>query len=305
MKTLISMSATPLLFHITQLGRAAAIVLSDRFELKPSDGTEAEEDVSGGTYYLSTTRSKLGAYTRRTIGTNSAIFVLDGTKIAQRHKIKPIDYWQPIDRKDSILRTEHDEAEDRVLSKTPTMPARKYVLEVHACIGESGERSRQAAVMLKRMCLLKHIPVFFYETPADLLLMDKRKAVELGLKLPALKGDAYVPSREYQQARMKERRHNSLRGWIELAMVPVPTNHDEIWRKAQTLSRFAGMSYKSLYYNDAITSLKTDMHNAKSLPYGEPRGERESLDKLIALLRKRKQSPKEFVEALRDKWYPR
>ena len=75
MKTILSMSATPVVFHITNQGRAAAILLSDRFELKPSDGTAAEEDISRGTYYLSTTRSKLGAFTKRTIHTNSAIII--------------------------------------------------------------------------------------------------------------------------------------------------------------------------------------------------------------------------------------
>lgn len=304
MKTILSMSATPVVFHITNQGRAAAILLSDRFELKPSDGTAAEEDISRGTYYLSTTRSKLGAFTKRTIYTNSAIFVLNGTELAHRYKIKPVDYWQSGDHKDARLRTESDEAEDRVLSKTPTIPARKYVLEVHAHVGEKGEQSERAAIMLKRICLLKKVPAFFYRSVEDLMRMDKRKSVELGLTLPKPPEDAYVPSREYEQAKMKERRHNSLRGWIELANVPVPTRHEEIWRKAKTLSRYAEMAYKRLYYDDAIISLKTDLHNAKSLPYGQPRGERESLDKLIALLRKRKQGLKEFVDSLRSKWYP-
>ena len=305
MKTIVSLSATPILYHITSQGKAAAILLADRFELKPTDGTDAEEEMAKASYYLSTTRSKLGSYTRRTVYSNSAIFVLNGTAIASRYKIVPVDYWQSGDHKDARERTERDEAEDRVLCGRPWMPARKYVLEVHAHIGDSGEHSRRNAVMLKRMCMLKKIPAFFYQTTQDLILMNKRKAVELGLKVPALKEAPYEQSREYEQAKMKERRHNSLRGWIELANVPVPSNPDEIWQKAKTLSRYAEMAYKRLAYGDAITVLKADIHNAKSVPYGQPRGERESLDKLIALLRKRKQGVKEFVDSLRQKWYQR
>lgn len=304
MKTNISISATPTLYHVTTSGRAIAILLSDRFELKPSDGTDAEEEAAKGSYYLSTTRSKLGSYTRRSIYNNSVIFVLNGTALGQKHKIKPVDYWQLTDL-DPRIRSERDEAEDRVLSRTPTIPARKYIAEIHAHIGEEGEQSRINAVRLKRLCLLKKVKAYFYNSTQDLLLMDTRKAVNPGLKVPGPKEEPYQHSREYQQARMKERRHNSLRGWIELAMVPVPSDPDELWKKAKTLSRHAESAYKRLRYDDAISGLKNDMHNAKSIPYGQPSGERESLDKLVALLRKRKQTAKEFLDSVRQKWYPR
>ncbi len=305
MKTTISLSATPILFHITSQAKAANIMQKDRFELKPSDGTSAEEDLASASYYLSTTRSKLGAYTRRTVHTNSAILVLNGTAIAHRYRVLPVDYWGAWQHEDAKMRTERDEAEDRVLSARPWMPARRYVLEVHAHVGESGEHSRRNAVLLKRTCLLKKVPVFFYQSVEDLLLMDKRKAVPLDLKMPALTEEPYQHSREYQQARMKERRHNSLRGWIELAMTPVPAEYEAIVRKVKTLSRYAEMAYKRLQYSDALSGLNADMHNAKSVPYDQPRGERESLDKLVALLRKRKQSVGQFIAALRQKWYQR
>lgn len=301
----LSVSASEILFHITEHSKAVQIMEKNRFELKPADGTEAEEATSLGSYYLSTTRSKLGAYTVGKAYATSAIFVLDGTKLSHTYKVRPIDYWGTNELTPE-QRTKADEAEDRVFSRKPSIDnATKYIVEIHAHVGKAGERSRYQAVMLKRACLKRRVPVFFYSNVNDLIRMNKKRATTLGISDQGPAPEVYERSPEYQQAKMKERGLNPLMGWIELNKTPIRTKPHE---DAAKLSRFGKGNYRKLqsnYSGDDLRGLMADMHNAKSLPYGDVSGERESLDKLIAILRKNRQTVKEFIAALYAKWYPR
>ena len=300
----ISISATPILYHLTTVRPATDILKNNRFELKPSDGTEAEELNSGGAYYLSTTRSKLGGYTLTGAFKHSAIFVLSGTKLGDTYKVLPLDYWGTNALTPSE-RTKADEAEDRVLSNNPTIKATPYVIEIHAFADEHAWR-------LKREALRRKIPVFFYQDVKSLILMDKRKTVEVSIKRPIDTEEPYVTPRNLRVYEYQDQRKNSLSGWIELQMVPLSAKEakDDTARfaKSQTLSKYGQQAYKALRYDyngDAQARLNADMHNAKSQQYGSIRGERESLDKLVALLRKNKWTVKTFIKQLYDKWYPR
>ena len=315
MKIQISLSATPVLYHVTGKRAALSVIQKNRFELKPSDGTGHEETISGGgKYYLSTTRSKVGSYSMGRNGTHYALIVLDGTKLATRFKIAPINYWGGYPEQSMTERTKTDEAEDRVFSAKPFIEnARKYIKEIHAHSGrgdqysKDDDRTLQDAIMLKRACLINHIPVFFYDDAEAFQIQDKRKAVDVPLSTKGLKiPEPYVEDPKYSQLKMKARRQNKIRGWIELATYPLKTTDgDEIYEISKTLSEYARMNYATLRSgNDRAHVFNADVHNAKSQPYESERGERESLDKLVALLRKRKQNTKQFLDALFNKWYP-
>lgn len=295
----ISISATDVLYHVTSIRSAADIVGKNRFELKPSDGTQAEEGVNLG-YYLSMTRSKLGSYTLSQLGKFAAIFVLDGQALGHRHKIVQVDYWGT-NGMTPAYRTKADEAEDRLLSKKPLLPARPYIKSVHAMVNEF-------AWQLKRTCLLHRVKVYFYSEENDLMLLDTRKAVQVSATIRPKVQAPYQHSREYREADFKRQRQNSIAGWIELYMVPLKTVvPDEIFKKSEALSEEGKRAYKILRYNyngDPMHSLNADLHNAKSTRYGSMRGERESLDKIVALLRKEKLTVRAFVNKLYDKWYP-
>ncbi len=306
-------AATPILYHLTSTNAAVAILTKNRFELKPSEGTERESELLSRkeAYYLSTTRSKLGSYSLKGVGTHSTIFVLDGTKLSSRYKIKPVDYWGPTFQSTPANRTASDEAEDRILSNKPLLPAIPYVKEVHAHIGDGGKASNRA-VALKKICLLKKIPVFFYNDAKALLLMDKKKAVPLSVKDKFQEDAPWVDSYEVKKARYAEQGQNALMGWIEIATYPVSPDKtaDELYLIAKAkLSRYGLMAYTLLgsvgYNQDAVRSLSADLHNYKSMPYGRISEDRESLDKLVALLRKRNETIGQFVKALYLKWYPR
>lgn len=298
MKTLqISLSASAILYHITASGNAANILKTNEFQLKPNEGTESETELSQSAYYLSTTRSRIGAYVINSIHKRSVIFILDGHKLAQRYKIKPVDYWQSGFDKYATTetRTRNDETEDRVLSPKPKIPAATYIQEVHAM-------NDDLSSVIKKYCLYRKIPVYFYESSKDLMLLDKRKAVVVTLQRDKLNGpNDFKYPRKYQEIQYKERRLNSLRPWIELFYLPT--------HKKSSLSKPASSNLNRLRYHigygpksEAVSSLNVDMHNAKSTPYGNINGQRESLDKVIAILRKNKWNTTKFIDYLYEKW---
>lgn len=294
MKIFIALSGTPILYHITSVTNAASIVSKDRFELKPSDGTQAEESL-GRSYYLSATRHKLGAYTQKSLYQYSVIFVLDGTKLAQRHKSKAIDYWGGYG--EEWVRADRFEAEDRIFSQKPTIEqAHKYIKELHVHLNDK----RGALYQLKRAALLRSIPIFFYGDRKDLLLLDKRKAVQVDLK------PADAPNRLPSAYDYKYRMRNSEMGaWLELYKVSLyGVDPDKRWLAAKDrLSKTGYRKYEVLQYSDALNALNADLHNEKVTPYGHTSKGRERLDEFVKVLRKHKWTPGQFVQAMFDKWY--
>jgi hypothetical protein len=100
-----------IVYHATTLDSAFNIIKDGKFILSNSIGNriEAKHAPDGYPYYLSTTRSKTGAY--HSGGDYKVVFVLDGNFYNQHHKSNPVSYWGG--------RAKHrDEAEDRIFSKT-------------------------------------------------------------------------------------------------------------------------------------------------------------------------------------------
>lgn len=305
-KLFLSLSATSVLYHLTSQTNAINILKTNEFQLKPADGTDSEEDINTG-YYLSTTRSRVGSYVTRNISNSSVLLVLDGTKFSHRYKIKPVDYWQVVDSSPE-MRTQSDETEDRVLSKTPKIKASPYIREVHAVFSNIDQ-----ALRLKKLCIYLKIPLFFYSDTKS-LTMNRRKAVQMSLKeLVELKHktkekekekdvdeEEQALKRRIKEREFKDRRANPLSSWMELFKTPVALK--------SKLSKRALRNLNSLYYHkgypksEAVTSLSVDLHNAKSQKYGQPSGYRESLDKLIKVFRQNKFTPRLFIEFLYAKW---
>lgn len=301
----LTLSATSLLYHLTSQVNAVNILKTNKFQLKPSEGTSSEEELSSG-YYLSTTRSRVGAYVTRNISNSSVLFVLDGLKLNHRYKIKPVDYWQIRDSSPELL-TQSDETEDRVLTQKPMIPAIPYIREVHVVFSDV-----DVALKLKKLCIYTKLPLFFYPDSKSLMQMDRRKIYQLSLKdlVEIKKGvkekkqeldeDEKMLLRRIKAREYADRRLNPLSAWMELFKVPVSLK--------SKLSKRALRCLNSLYYHkgyhksEAVTSLSVDLHNAKSKSYGDPSGYRESLDKLIIVFRKNKFTPSLFVDFLYDKW---
>ncbi len=292
----ISLSSTDVLYHLTTLYPAVSIVQSNRFDLKPSEGTDAEASISKGAYYLSTTRSKTGAYSVRGVYSASVLFVLDGRKLGHRYKIVPVDYWET-NKLGLGQRSTNYESEDRVLSSKSSIPAFPYIKAIHAHVNFDKQDKMFA---LKKAALLHKIPIWFYKEAKSLLLMDTRKAVPVRFSkvLPVVQ-----KPRAYD---FKYRiRTNSLLPWLKLWMHPIDASKEWHSDEAKALGDRVYDAYNRLRYgDDAMNALKADLHNEKVTPYGDISRGREHLDKIVTIMRNLKLSPKEFVARLRDKWFP-
>jgi hypothetical protein len=203
-------AASAVVYHYTNTAAAARILTSGEFLLASSTGTQAEKDyeIPGYPYFLSTTRTRVGDYHNRYVGSSAVMFVLDGTWLNQNYKTKPIDYWNR-----SWLHsdgTRSREAEDRVYSRTPAIPANtKSILEVHVLLKEQLENRSPEVRTVLLSAKKQGIPAFLYTDETAWKLQDKRKAVSPGQAGELLKGAQPV-------RRSSSPGRNYLEDWLEL-----------------------------------------------------------------------------------------
>lgn len=310
MKIQIALAATPILYHITNIRAASEIVKKNRFELKPSDGTDAEEALQGrASYYLSTARHKTASYTEKSLGVNSVIFTLNGIALASKYKIRSVDYWAGMytDREE-VHNRDRMEAEDRVMSNSPYIEKiEKYVTAIHAYRGttpaEFGNKKGDKLIALFKWARRHKVPIYFYNDRAAMLTLNTKRAVPLDRETLNNEGqDRTRPMTEYDFK--YRRRNNELTGWLQLYEIPVKGD----WRERQKLltgDRVKG-AYDNLRYfhnGDPLRQFNNALHNEKSTPYEYASRGREDLDRTIKLLRKLKMTPKQFIEFLHKKWF--
>jgi hypothetical protein len=194
--------ATDVLYHMTSTRSAANILADGVFKLASSVGTKAEEQYAppGRPYFLSTSRSKAGDYSR-SVGTSAVMFDLNGQWLAQRYQVKPIDYW---DRAWLNNPERTSESEDRVFSIDPEISI-ACVTSVHALIKTADEwrspYTRQVLLLAKQ----RGIPAFLYTDPKAWKLQDTRNAVSPQQASALLKGSVpvrkqYKPASSYLES---------------------------------------------------------------------------------------------------------
>ena len=287
---------SPILYHTTSTGAVVGILRTDRFELKPSEGTHVEEGIKAHTYYLSTARTLMSKYLRANDYPGYSILVLDGRKLAANLKGAPVDYWGP----DMRMNGENFESEDRIFSDSPFIEqAHKYITAVHSLIDpvKLQERDRQNLFQLQLKARLRKIPIFFYDNRKAFSLLDERRAITLNKEALDPKE---LPERKTDL--------NSLSDWLALWEMP-----KSVYEKLSRLpereqesrgltSRMHRCAYLATSYPMDVGSFISDLFNAKSIPYGTAGKERETLDRLIAVMRKNKLTPKQFYDALGKKF---
>jgi hypothetical protein len=263
-KDIITEGASSVLYHYTSIRPALRIMQSGQFELTSSVGNKQEERIApaGYPYYMSTTRTKVGDYHARNMGSHAVMFVLDGDKISQRYKVKPVDYWERMWISDtSNQRTR--ESEDRIYSKTPTIPANS-ITEIHQLVMYKDENRgpiiRNMAILAKK----NGIPIYFYDNENSWLLQDKRKSIPVSKLKDELLGQ--MPKLTHTSS---SRRISSLEQWLELIFK----------KKKSVLSQEANeLRYNIVYYGarypEEDQNLGIDLHNARkpndtSRPYAE------------------------------------
>jgi hypothetical protein len=280
-------SASAVVYHYTNTGAAAKIMASGEFLLASSTGTQAEKqyEIPGYPYFLSTTRSKTGDYHNRYVGSSATMFVLNGTWLNYNYKTRPIDYWDRAWLHSDGTRSR--EAEDRVYSRTPSIPANSNsILEIHLLLKEQLEyRSAEVRTILLS-AKTQGIPAYLYTDETAWKLQDKRKAVDITQTGQLLKGP--MPSRRSYQSR------NYLEDWLELIF---KKNKEELTPSAAKKLRTL-IVYGQGYRNED-DGLGVDLSNARK----PGNSDYASAVKINQFMQKNKiATPVDLKNYLVDKW---
>ena len=245
-------AASAIVYHYTNTGAAARIMSSGEFLLASSTGTQAEKDyeIPGYPYFLSTTRTRVGDYHNRYVGSSAVMFVLNGSWLNNNYKTRPIDYWNR-----SWLQsggTRDRESEDRVYSKTPAIPATaESIREVHVLLKEQQEYRSPEVRTILLSAKKQGIPAYLYTDETAWKLQDKRKAVSPGQAADILKGPqptrkSYSPSRNY------------LEDWLELIF---KKNKEELTPSAA--KKLRSLIVYGQGYRNEDDGLGVDLSNAR------------------------------------------
>ncbi len=242
-------SASTILYHYTSIPDALKIVDSGVFELSSVVGTQAEQNYAppGYPYFLSTTRTRVGDY-HRYVGTGAVMLVLDGNWFNQRYRSRAIDYWDRSWLHSGGTRTR--EAEDRIFSKEPTIPA-DSIKEVHVLVKEQDEYRSPAARKLLIASKKKGIETYFYTDEKAWRLQVKSKAVDVDKNTPELKG-------QDPQRGPRHPMRSYLAPWLELIY---KKNKGELSREGEKLRH--SLVYYGANYRNEDQNLGTDLSNAR------------------------------------------
>lgn len=276
-------AATPILFHRTDAKAASNILIQRRFVLTPSEASDVESNLTPGTYFLSTGRAPINAFTRN--HSWGVIFVLDGNALSHKYKIKPIDYWK--------YGPKSSETEDRILSNGPYLPL-KYVMEIRV-YGLHNEE----AVPLLRLAKKEKIPIRFFETLLRAAL--GKKDYKLDLKGPFKSAKGFTPygvialkpyvmllSLPSDKLRIILSKYSKQIGhlWDE----PYSETRDrqisamkrsDAGRLVSLVQKLKDADSFNMYFSDAQASISVDMRNARSASHRD----RENLDQLVSYMR--------------------
>lgn len=118
------------LYHKTTESNAIKILKENQFRLSTWLGGVADRPKDKDHIWYFSTSYKPGAYHKESSG---VVFVLNGEKLDRHYSGEPFDYWGP-EWKEIAEKSNRDldEAEERIFSDEPTIPAADYIDEIHA-----------------------------------------------------------------------------------------------------------------------------------------------------------------------------
>jgi hypothetical protein len=318
-KEFLTEGATPILYHYCSTAAALKIISGGKFLMSNTTGVPSEERMMppGYPYFLSLTRSKVGDYHRYT-RTSECMFVLDGTWLSARYKVKPVDYWERAWSYSNGERTR--ESEDRVFSRTPEMPI-DGVTAIHVLLKMSDEYRSPEVRKLMMAAKLQHIPAYLYLDYASWRQQDTRQAVSISHAASLLKWEPPEnyqphtpggPTRDLQtwrgyhpqgtpdsevlntmrKAAMKSiNGNNYLTPWVELIK-----KNSKIELSPEAAKLLYRVKYESSHGD---CSLGNDISNARKPNSG---AEYNTANMITAFMRRNKYNTVELVAALKNKW---
>jgi hypothetical protein len=280
----ITESLSRIAFHYTNIANAVKIMRSGNFELSSSLGSiEQQYSPPGYHYFLSTTRTKMGNYHRSRASNYGVIFVLNGDWFNNHYVSRPIDYWE--NRNPQASHHRDSEAEDRVFSKTPTIPIGGVVaIHVLADVGEGNPHGNAMVRELLISAKTQGIKTFLYDEFNDWANFNTKNAI----------GPAHLKGRRDPAWHRPKRANAYMTHWIELMM---KNDQSQLSKKADQMRYSIGYGWDR---QEAVAALSTDLANARKPDSGQ---EREQAVKIIAYMRQHKlNTVADFVNHLANKW---
>jgi len=278
--------ATGVVFHYTSIHAALQILNTGKFQLSSITGNKSEQDYAPPRhpYFLSLTRTSLGDY-HNYVGSGAVLFKLNGDWFNDKYIVKPIDYWES-----SWLRRSGRtrEAEDRVFSKTPSIPD-TAITEIHLLMKEYDEFRSPRARSLMILAKQRRLPIYLYTNDKAWRLLDKRRAKSPGQAPDSLRGSRAVSAYSWKKPT------DYVKPWLEL----IEKN------KKEHLSDRAQKQLKNLMYysrDDEDNNMSIDLSNARK----PEAGDRASAIKLITYMNKNGYGSDtvKLKNALVAKWNP-
>lgn len=294
-KEIITEGLSPIVYHYTNLWAGENIVDSGEFQLSSTLGSVEEQYAPKGyPYFLSTTRTKTGDY-HRIIGDSAVMFVLDGTYYNQRYPARSVDYW--LNRDPSKAYGREHEAEDRLFSRTPTIPI-DGVTSVHVLLNLKSKpepnrypKIRKLLVAAKR----RGIPAYFYTEESAWRRLDTSKTGDVSvLKQPPSEKQKYWGGRAGLHK-------GYLHKWLELIGAQ---KENQLSKEANSIKYSLRYHWDNPFYlKDIKQGLSNDLSNARK-PNNGP--DRDNATKIIAFMRKNNlNTVMDLVNYLANKWKDR
>jgi len=150
LRRVLSESMSSVVYHFSSLPKMANIASRDCISLSPALSGISNNIDGKRLFYLSTARSRLsGAYGERAVKKGYAVCItLDGEKLNNRFKARPVAYWSSRDRNGRMVQRENgeysnsdDELEDRLLSdKSRIEKLSEYVLRIDILMDPENEQ---------------------------------------------------------------------------------------------------------------------------------------------------------------------
>lgn len=231
--------ASPVLFHHTYTDKLVKILNSKKFELSFSLSSRPDrKELKDPAFYMSFSRIRWSGYNYGS-SSGSVIIEVDGSKLNQRYKVEPIDYWQ-YKFGTSLENPGADEQEDRLMYNKSSIPALPYIKNVSIYIKEPDARTS----FIISKCKELNIPCYVYNNKTAFKLGDTRRTIDVE------SSNEYPEENEYP---LSERTINSLLGIKKIIQNPLLENDvdvDEV--------------YKRMGYMDWKESFSADFHNIKT-----------------------------------------
>jgi hypothetical protein len=266
-----------IVYHSTMLRSAINILETGQFELQASFAKETESSINNSGFYLSTTRSRTGEYHTggkkdQYISDFTVLFELDGKKLSQQYKAKPVDYWGPLFKDSNTGSPLKDEMEDRVFSRTRTIPSLPYIKKIdiyvktednHSFFGKSVNTDKNKYLLyFYNLAKQNGIEVRFFNTMSSFIIGKKPIPAGEALKIKH-KPEGVVTGRTPIK-RYKSSYGSDLNRFIKMAFLtlrgkPLPDVND---KSVPTL-----YNLQSPYWvSEALRIIKNDLHNDAKSP---------------------------------------